>query len=175
MKIIFEGPDNVGKTTQIKLIKDKFNKITFHTVHYSAVKHDSIIDCIDYNIKLYSEFFELLKKYNIIADRSHLGELVYGKLYRGYEGLYVIDLERNHKINEINDLYLIVLIDKPENLIKREDGYSFSTNIEMKKKEIELFKKVYELSTIKNKVLININKKDPEQVHNEILTKLRLK
>lgn len=147
-----------------------------HNLHYSNVKQSNTFEVIKYNKKLYSEMFHMmlnsLKDDNsgVICDRSHLGEIVYGNIYRGYTGDYVIDIEKNfhHIIDLWNNLFLITLIDEPQNLISREDGLSFSINIEKKKREIELFEMAHNISTINNKLIININNKDENKVFEEV-------
>jgi len=159
MLIIFEGPDNVGKTTQIELLRNYFAQkgksfIITKSSNYKNVspeKHKQLC------IKEYKTIFNLGKTIDIIADRLHGGEYVYGPIYRGYDGNYVFNFE-NHKS------FLIVLIDNPENLIKRDDGLSFSTEYDKKKLEIEKFKEFYEKSFIENKILINIENKNIKEV-----------
>lgn len=145
--IIIEGPDNVGKTTLINGIKNYFNDYTFHTIHYSNVKQESTEKVIEYSKKMYKEMFSYMlnsikfNKSGIICDRSHIGEMVYGPIYRNYTGEYVIDIEKEFSnIKSIWDnLFLITLYDEPENLIARDDGLSFSTNLEKKQNEINNF------------------------------------
>jgi len=159
MLIIFEGPDNVGKTTQIELLRNYFAQkgksfIITKSSNYKNVspeKHKQLC------IKEYKTIFNLGKTIDIIADRLHGGEYVYGSIYRGYDGNYVFNFE-NHKS------FLIVLIDNPENLIKRDDGLSFSTEYDKKKLEIEKFKEFYEKSFIENKILINIENKNIKEI-----------
>lgn len=181
--ICVEGPDNVGKSTLIKKLKDYFNKHTIHNLHYSNVKHENTLNVINYNKKLYNEMFmlmlSLLKDDNtgVICDRSHLGEMVYGNIYRGYSGDYVIDIEKkyHHILDLWNNLFLITLIDEPQNLISREDGLSFTTDLEKKKREIELFEFAHDTSTIKNKIIININNKNEDIVFNEVIEYIKEK
>lgn len=177
MFIVVEGPDNVGKTTLINNLKDHFNDITFHALHYANVKHLSSDEFIKYNAKLYKEMFDLMffvstkEKSGVICDRSHLGEMVYGPIYRGYTGEYVLDIERAFKhIRPVWDnLVLITLYDEPENLISREDGLSFSTDLEKKKTEIENFKAAHDKSLIEHKMLLNIKDRDAQQVAQTVL------
>ena len=68
----------------------------------------------------------------------------------------------------MNKTYLIVLIDDPENLIKREDGNSFSTDLEKKQLEVDRFVDFFKKSRIGNKIIINIKDKDANQVFEEI-------
>ncbi len=170
--IIVEGPDNVGKSTLIQNLKNKFNNFTFHNLHYSNVKQESPSKTIEYSTKMYTEMFQLMfecSKYEntgMILDRSHLGEMVYGPIYRGYTGEYVVDIERKFKhIHPIWDnLYLITLIDQPENLIKRDDGLSFSIDLEKKQTEINNFINAHDKSLIKHKLMINILHSDATKV-----------
>lgn len=108
----------------------------------------------------------------IICDRSHLGEMVYGPIYRGYSGEYVLDIEKKYmEIPSIwNNLFLITLYDEPENVIKRDDGLSFSTDIRIKREEIKNFINAHGKSNIKNKLLLNIKNHNADAVLNEVLT-----
>jgi hypothetical protein len=112
----------------------------------------------------------------IICDRSHLGEMVYGPIYRGYSGEYVLDIEKKYiEIPSIWDnLFLITLYDEPENVIKRDDGLSFSTDIRIKREEIKNFINAHNKSNIKNKLLLNIKNHDADAVLNEVLTFINL-
>lgn len=169
--IIIEGPDNVGKTTLIQNIKNAYKDYTFHTLHYSNVKQDSAEAVQFYSTKMYNEMFEIMfnqtrySKSGIICDRSHLGELVYGPIYRNYTGEYVLDIEKNYShIQSIWDnLILITLVDDPENLIARDDGLSFSTDLPKKKVEIANFLEATFQSHIKHKKVINIKDHNAEQ------------
>jgi len=176
MYIIIEGIDNVGKSTLITNLKNYYNKYTLHTLHYSNVKQSTTEKTIEYNKKLYFEMFEMMfetikkDKKGIICDRSHLGEMVYGPIYRDYDGEYVLDIERNfHNILDLfNNLILITLVDDAENVVERDDGLSFSIDLNKKQDEIQKFINAHNKSTIKNKLLINV-KDYPEK---ELITKV---
>jgi len=66
------------------------------------------------------------------------------------------------------NVYLVVFIDEPENAISRDDGESFTIDIERKQEEIDSFIDAYQKSLIINKTIINICDKNIEEVHNEI-------
>lgn len=174
--LIVEGPDNVGKSTLINNLNNYYNKITLHNLHYSNVKQENTAEVIKHNKKLYTEMFELMTftlkndKAGLIFDRSHLGEMVYGNIYRSYTGDYVLDIEKKfHNILDIfENLFLITLVDEPENLISREDGLSFSTDLDKKQRELELFDLTHNSSSISNKLIINIKDKDAEAVFKEV-------
>ena len=170
--------DNVGKGTLITNIKNHFSNFTLHQLHYSNVKHNTKERTIQYSTKLYREMFQLMvevsknNKTGVICDRSHLGEMAYGPLYRGYSGEYVLDIEKEyHNYLPIWDnLSLITLIDKPENVLARDDGLSFSINLDKKTQEIDLFIKAHKQSTIKNKLLLDISTHDEAQAIDAVVT-----
>lgn len=169
--IIVEGTDRCGKSTIINNIKQHFNQFTFHALHYSNVKQHSIEEVQTYSKKMYTEMFELMinlipfDKSGIICDRSHLGECVYGPMYRNYSGDYVLDIEKefNHFNPVWDNLFLFTLYDTPERLVQRDDGLSFSTDLVKKQTEIDGFLRAHELSSIKHKKLINIEHHNAEQ------------
>jgi thymidylate kinase len=175
MIIIVEGPDNCGKSTQIKLLRSAFaDKHLFHVLHYSNfMKVENVRDISE---RYYDEMFQIISDttdFDLILDRSHLGEYVYSPMFRKYDGTYIFELEKKYKIQRRNDVYLIVLIDSPENLVTREDGLSLGISLDHKEAEINAFKEAYEKSIIKNKILINIKDKSVKDVHKEIMSFVR--
>lgn len=159
-------------------LKNYFNNYTLHTLHYSNVKQKTSEEVIKYSTKLYQEMFDMMcnnlhnEDSGLIFDRTHLGEMVYGNIYRGYIGDYVLEIEKSvkHILDIKNNLFLITLIDEAQNLIAREDGLSFSTDLDKKQREIELFQTAHESSNIKNKLIINIKDKDAETVFLEVIS-----
>jgi len=175
--VIIEGPDNVGKSTLIQNLKNSLNDMVFHVLHCSNVKQKNQDAIIKYNKNLYFQMLDLMfhmstkPSTGMICDRSHLGEMVYGPIYRGYSGDYVLDIENSFRhIGPVFDnLFLVTLIDEPENLITREDGLSFSTDLQKKQREIDLFKNAHEKSGIKYKLLLNIKDHNEEQALHAVL------
>lgn len=180
MNILIEGLDNVGKDTQIKLLCNTLfrcnPKKPTQVLHYSAIPGLGADECIKYSSKLYADLFQLCmeahtsRRRNIIANRAHLGEAVYGPIYRGYDGNYVFALESIFEHMKFwEQMYLIVFIDKAENLIQREDGKSFSIELDKKQMEIIAFKEAFRRSIISHKLLIDIDGKNETVVHKEVL------
>lgn len=170
--IIMEGPDNCGKSTQIKMLLKYLTDAPTHIIHYSNISGISSNESMKYSKILYDDMFKLitesfLNSRNLILDRAHLGEYVYSPIYRDYKGDYVFELEKKwmENLHRKNDIYLFLFIDEPENLVSREDGLSFTTEINKKKQEIEMFKEAFNKSSIINKFPININGVKAEQVH----------
>ena len=84
-------------------------------------------------------------------DRSFLGEIIYGELYRtnpltesdltSMITHYYAQSDKHKSI--IDNLKLIVLVDEPENLLSREDNDSLSNySVDLIKKEVDLFTKL---------------------------------
>jgi len=175
MIIIFEGMDRTGKDTQIKLLQKYLLDKPQVIYHYQKIDGIDNNICKKYSKLLYKDMFKIINtnknKRHIIFNRAHLGELVYGKIYRKYNANYLHKLEA--KIKDINNIYLIVLTSDNNKL---EDGNSLSNGeIKLINKEKELFINTFNNSNIKNKILIDINDKSIEDINKEILYFLKLK
>ena len=169
--IIVEGPDNVGKSTLIQNIKNHFNNFTMHSLHYSNVRQNSPEAVIEYSENLYAGMFEIMvhqsrfENSGVICDRSHLGEMVYGPIYRDYSGEYVLDIEKSYQHLRFlwDNLVLVTLVDEPARLIGRDDGLSFSIDLSKKTTEINSFITAHSRSNIQHKLLVNIKDHNEEE------------
>jgi thymidylate kinase len=173
--IIIEGTDNVGKDTQQNLIIEKLNDLVFHKIHYSSLPFKTDVEKhFTYSNTMYDDMFKLMlsakeKNINIIFNRSHLGETVYGPLYRNYSGDYVFDIEKNYVDELRNDLYLITLTNDPHTIWNRDDGKSFYKNEEGIRAEVEGFTRAHRLSKIKNKLMLNVGTASADEISNIII------
>jgi len=168
--IILDGLDNTGKSLQVSILKDYIasKDIPVHVFHYSNFK--TIKDkktLINYTHKNYLNLINLSISNNcvFVCDRFHLSEFVYGQIYRDYtreEALKSFEIEHKAKTN----MMLFTFIDQYENLVKREDGRSFSIDKDKKLKEIELFNEAWNLSKINHKFMIDISKTDIDMTAN---------
>jgi thymidylate kinase len=177
MIVCVEGPDRTGKSTQIKLLKSFFSKnkgILFHEVHCTAdVAKDMDPEfALVTSTKYYEEMFQLARlalfdSLSLVFNRSHLGEVVYSK-YRGYDGDYVFDLE-DENLDVLEHMHLVVMVDSPENLVAREDGFSQSgQDPAAKAREVADFKRAFEETRIEKKLFVDVTEKDPFAVWREI-------
>ena len=178
--IIIEGTDNVGKDTQQDLIIKKLSDTVFHKLHYSSLPFKDAEGFDDkkmhatYSKKMYDDMFKVMmnckdKDINFIFNRSHLGETIYSPLYRGYSGDYVLDIEKKYTKALREELYLITLVNDPHTILKRDDGKSFYGNEEEVMAEVDGFKRAHRLSTIKNKLLVNVGTMNADEVSNIII------
>lgn len=175
MTIICEGLDRCGKSTQIQKLLPFLNDRSVHQLHYSAIKgFETKEETSTYSCEMYSDMFKLLYVFcedmHFILDRSHIGEMVYAPMYRGYDGDYVLNIENYWRTFKDfwNQVYLITFIDKPESVIKRDDGLSFSIDVEKKKQEINSFVEATNKSLILHKLIIDIDGKSIDEVTEEI-------
>ena len=157
----------------------------FISLHYSSLPFkDDIEKHTTYSKELYESMFLLMMKskvghkkgdtdINLIFNRSHLGETVYSPLYRGYSGDYVFDIEKKFTKALREDLYLITLTNDPHTILKRDDGKSFYGNEEEVKAELDGFKRAHRLSTIKNKLHVNVGTMSAIEVSNIIIEFLK--
>ena len=182
MNIIIEGPDAVGKSTLIKSLQSYLYNLEkvypTQTLYYYNLK-TSKEEMLRVSHLHYAEGFKtLIKSYHedkkhLLLDRFHLGEYVYSEKYRGYDGSYVFDFEKQY-VNVFEDNTLLILLyDDAENLISRDDGLSLSVNIDDKNEEIQRFLTAFELTELKNKIKININNKTIEEVYNLVIKEVK--
>lgn len=170
--ILIEGPDNVGKSTLIRNLKNKLNDEVFLTLSFANVKQNSPEEHIEYSKELYDNMFKFCRFQteiignSLIIDRSHIGEMVYSPLYRNYSGDYVLDIESEYNTD---NFYLIVLTDTAENLISRDDGLSHSIDLDKKNEELNLFREAFKKSNIQNKYMMNIEGHNEVEVLNKVL------
>ena len=174
MIIFITGPDRCGKDTLIREIRELFHSEIFHQHHYLPIPKMLRKKQVEYEKKMNSQYFEMLNYYienniSVIYNRCHIDSLVYAPIYREYENSYVLDLEKNFKKHD--GIYLIILIDDANKIIIREDGKSQNKGeIAKIQQEIDFFKKYFKLSSIENKLIVDMTNKDLGVGINEVIT-----
>ena len=158
--IIFEGPDNTGKTSVINilsevlaelsilgLIDNRFSKPEVHKYSGNSSLKENIKER---SIAKYKHLFEEVYVNDDggirYFDRAHGGEVVYSKKYRGYDPSYILDLEKQYIHDHMFKSFIILLTDSAENLIKREDGGSFAKSHEEKLLELARWEEFIQVS-----------------------------
>lgn len=165
--IICEGPDRCGKDTLLnRLVDETLNVIKRH---WGFPKGNTNDEKTQYQKEMFLHEFYLHKVFNehigrdgvMFWNRSHLGEFVYGTIYRNSNPeSWVWELEKIWEFNENPEIYLILLYADPEFVAKKDDGNSYSAKIEDKTKEISAFLNAFDKSVIKRKLKIKINEGD---------------
>ena len=177
--IIIEGTDNTGKDTIISKILERFPTTTLihcgkpFSKKYSAKEQDQLFSTYVNNI--------VKGKYDsthcIIMNRSHIGEYVYGTLYRNRNELEVLKMiiENNRILTSDENLeirYVQLLCTSDKLLSNNEDGKSLSEGkLDKISIEIKKFKEIFDCCNIPKK-LVYVNSGDNfrtrESIFNEV-------
>lgn len=176
MVVIFEGPDRCSKSTQAEKLLSVMHDLPVHVIHYSSPKgFKNTEEAKAWLTAQYTSMFEMLEafqgKADFILDRSHVSEMVYAPMYRGYTGDYVLDIERAARDRNPafwDSIRLVTFYDKPDNLIAREDGLSFTTDRVKKAEEVIAFLEATSKSQISRKTTINIDGLDVNEVFERV-------
>ena len=165
--IIIEGTDNIGKDTVINQLIEKFDTATL--IHCSGPK-SKVFQSKEQDNKFIQYAENIVNRYYdntdvIIMNRSHIGEYVYGQIYRQRSEAQIRSML--DKVNSIltsrQDLtikYIQLLSSSIELRKKYDDNKSLSKmNDELMKLENNLFLDVFDYIDL-DKKLFYINDED---------------
>jgi len=174
--IIIEGGDRLGKSTLIEGIANHFNYDNVTIRHFGKPPKvfPEDVSPLEFQAKCFwkeAHFVEYTRQmendiYNyyeniVIWNRAHLGEYVYGQMFRGQDPEelkeYLQGFETRNLIDKSDETFLIMLTADPEFFLSKEDGQSFSQNLDDKTRELKLFDDIFEHSLIDNKLRIKVN------------------
>ncbi len=171
--IAFDGPDNVGKGTQIQLLRKWLKHIPFMLTDLNRPIGNSDNEKINYG--LHASENHLAAKLAIwkqgipqIADRMHYTEYAYSILRGGHNIQTILNIEEKYK--EMKDgFFTIIFVDKVENISARDDGKSnFDADNHSEIQSIyDRFIEIADYSIFDN-VIINIQGKDIPTVQKEV-------
>ncbi len=171
--IAFDGPDNVGKGTQIGLLRKWLKHIPFVLTNLDRPHGETHSEKINYGFNASKNHLVAKKaiwKQGIpqIVDRMHYTEYAYSILRGGHEIKKIIELEKEFKDLK-QDLFIIIFIDNAENISIRDDGKSVykGNDYESITKITHRFIEIAEKSLFDN-VIINIHNKDISTVEKEV-------
>ena len=192
--VIIEGVDRTGKDTLIKGLQDRLG--FFQVIHYQkplllerfvheVSRHKDVqeADVKKEALKAYQQesfrsMFMMLKNTHprIICNRAHLGEAVYAKRYRGYDGDYVFNIEQQFSFPEgALEKTLLVLLYTSDFSFIEDDGQSF--DVTKREEEQNDFVRAFDMSLMPHKIMINVNAgghfKDRSEVLGEVLKHLK--
>jgi thymidylate kinase len=189
--LIIEGPDRCGKNTLIKnLVSQAENSVVRH---FGSAKGKDDLAKRDYQFSFFNKEFQLAANRQLFShpdteryprdlwiwNRAHLGEFVYGKMYRDtHPEEWVFQLEKQYAMDIDSSVYLLLLTAPSEFLCSREDGQSFSADVNKKQEEQQRFFEAYEESFIRNKMILNVsqdaeNYRTPESILEDVNKFLR--
>lgn len=160
MLILIEGLERCGKTTMVNHLRSIIKNPKLIVNH--CAKPPKGLTPLETREWSYRYYFGLLVKFDqlsndgwdIIMDRAHIGEYVYGHMYRGNSANEDFMFFPEQFIN-ISDTYLVLLTDDPSEVLKREDGMSLSQTYDRIQFERERFTEGFSKSKILNKFHID--------------------
>lgn len=157
MLIFLDGQDRVGKDSLIDQLRKHMKSPLFQVFHEGKPPAD--VDHRKWAIEHYD--FMLRNAANSrrssvsIYNRSHIGEVVWGPKYRGYNADFIFDLERQY-LSYIEDSYLILLTDSSDRLMLRDDGKSLTKSITELDDVRSKFSAAFDKSCIRNKLHVKL-------------------
>ncbi len=195
--IIFEGVDNLGKSTLISNIANQYRDtrdILFMHATGPVCKEGE--DPKEIQKVTFQQMFakcnylanvehthSKTKKNIVFMDRSHYGEYVYGQIYRGYSSSEILSMFKDIRYSFYN-VVVVHLEASPEFVVSHDDDKSFTSNydsekrLETVKREIALFNECFEKVKPKNYIKINVegdnnNYRNVSELTEEILSKIK--
>lgn len=177
--IIIEGTDRCGKDTLIESLSREYNHVINR--HWSFPKGETNDektafqkDFFNWEFRLYdllqTASNEVDKNSVIIWNRSHIGELVYGSIYRDSKPeTWVMDLEKKYCFDLADNIYLVYLYADAEFVVKEDDGHSYSAKLEDKQHELFAFNDACNKSSIRKKLFLKVNENGEYRSQQDIL------
>jgi thymidylate kinase len=180
--LLIEGPDRCGKNTLIKNLTSQAENYVVR--HFGSAKGKTDFEKRNFQYQFFKkEFalaalrsqFEMPDKERYPRDiwiwnRAHLGEFVYGKMYREtHPEEWVMQMELMFGMDLDPSVYLLLLTAPAEFLCKRDDGLSFSAKVSDKESEIFAFHDAFDQSKILNKMILDVTDSNGSYLSEEII------
>lgn len=152
MLIIVEGIDRVGKTTLINLIHKKIN---FPIYRHVGRRDFSKIDN-DVETDKFMQILEICKlsDSNIIFDRFHWSDFVYGCLQRNYNEVNAV-INKSAVEDFLQKLHAVIILVKPTDIASSSKQHG----VDLTKHE-QLFEYVFDISNLNKFVCTYENLED---------------
>lgn len=165
MMIAIEGIDRIGKSTCCDHLVKMHG---YSRVHFGRPQGENDRERSIYQMGTFDNLFTMAsaiedQKVKVVLDRSHLGELVYGPMYRPESGN---DLSYIHELEGRNPTSMTLILlthNNMESIRMRDDGLSFDSARVME--EDLKFRSAFISSRLRNKHVLNVtNLKIPEML-----------
>lgn len=153
---IVEGQDRCGKSTLVNTLRQKLTNPKTVTIH--SGKPPKGVNVESWTKQHYKNLYQtidimLLDGYDIILDRSWIGEMVYGPLYRD-TNLTEKDMGISGVIPDFQTV-LVILTDDAASIAQRSDGESMSDDLYMLETERKLFADAFNKTHLEQKNLFD--------------------
>lgn len=169
--------DNVGYHQIIHYQTPKALQVHLETFREVRTVEPRTKALYQYQLESFTTMFNMLSgPGRFIMDRAHLGEDVYSKRYRKYDGSYVFDLERNFIYDQGSDLRnntALILLTTSDFSFIGDDGESHDV-VQREEEQMDFFQ-AYNKTNLTKKIIIDVNDgtgkfKAPEVILGEVLT-----
>lgn len=133
MIVILEGPNKCGKTTLAKHLIEKHGFAYFKDTRIESriLTNEQKKEVIEHDIEAQANLIMAISNsINLIIDRFHITEYVYGKLFRNYES-NCINIAENMLINSNVKLVYCHRIDDTDSLVKLYDETIKESKLEL--------------------------------------------
>ena len=163
---VIEGQDRCGKSSLSDQLRSQIKNSKILMIH--SGKPPRSVDPEQWTREYYSALSDAIvashvQGYDVILDRSWIGETVYGPIYRDVH-IPLDQLEdKLTRYERFMDVVLVLMTDAPSNLISRSDGLSLSDDLVKLGAERELFLSAFNSSSIHTKLLIDWSTQDFSQ------------
>lgn len=154
MIVILEGPNKCGKTTLAKHLIKNYGFAYFKDTRIETreLTNEQKKEVIEHDIEAQANLLKAISKdINLIVDRFHITEYVYGYLYRGYESKCINIAEEILKDANVKILYLCRYNNEAHNIQVLYDEVFSNTKLsylefDIKNSKIELLNKYLNLN-----------------------------
>lgn len=169
----FDGPDNVGKGTQMARLRKWLSHIPFVITNLDKPHGKTIEDKVQYGLHASRNHVHAkhsLWKQNIpqLVDRMHYTEYAYSILRAQHDIETILEMERDYL--DMKDHFLtIVFIDDVDNIQDRDDGLS-NYNADDSDQIRLITNRFVDIAdqSLFNNIIINIKGKNIETVEKEV-------
>lgn len=179
MNIVIEGLDRLGKTTLAANLENKLGCFTH--IHFGKPpileKYVETVGALKAKEEYQRNSFALMFQFlsgpgRFMLDRGHLGEAVYAKRYRNYDGSYVFDYETVSNGDALTNTLLVLLVNNDPKLeeLLVDDGESFDWT--KRKEEQDDFIKAFERSRIVNKIIVYVSNGNGQFLDQDIIASM---
>ncbi len=194
--LIFEGADNLGKSTIINKIVNSFKDSKDITLIHCTGPHPSEgEDPFTYQERTFKEkviklntllgtetALETSSKNIAILDRSWYGEYVYGQIYRNGDPEKIIEMINLCNMMMYSPCVVIYLTASPSFILEHDDNKSLSSNLDDKldkiSTELKMFKECFDKVNYENFIEVNVEGDDMkyrniDSIYKEIYNKIK--
>jgi thymidylate kinase len=166
MIIMLDGQDRCSKDTTIEQLRKVISNPHISVMH--EAKPPSNTDPKQWAIDHYRYMLSNVRRASfsnevLIYNRSHLGETIWGPMYRKYDTEFIFQMERDY-LADLPNVFMVLLTDTSERLMARDDGKSLTQSAAELDAVRAKFVQSFDRSSIQNKKHVKLEEVKFEDV-----------